>query len=151
MGVPESEALQRPPAPFLDLAQIMASEHERLRPKRERQEALYPNYESGDTGDSEWAYRRDTLQWSRGWETDHAGLIGCQQQREPYPEVECRERQLPQGTVATTSTERLDPGEARSEAGRKSAGKRARQEDPSGWSGGHGSAAPLQSSSGHTQ
>ena len=47
--------------------------------------------------------------WSCGWETDHAGLIGCQQQREPYPKVECRERQLPQGTVAITSAERLDP------------------------------------------
>ena len=59
----------------LDLARFRAAEYERLRPERERQEAqrqqdlmaLYPGYESGDTGNSEWAYRRDTQRFMVAW------------------------------------------------------------------------------------
>ena len=59
----------------LDLARIRAAEYERLRPERERQklqrqqdlEALYPGYESGDTGISEWACSRDTQRFMVAW------------------------------------------------------------------------------------
>ena len=62
----------------LDLARFRAAEYERLRPERERQEAqrqleleaLYPGYESGDTGNSEWAYNRDTQRFMLAWVGD---------------------------------------------------------------------------------
>ena len=63
---------------LVDVARIRAAEYERLRPERERQEAqrqqdlmaLYPGYESGDTGNSEWAYRRDTQRFMVAWVGD---------------------------------------------------------------------------------
>ena len=133
MGVPESEALQRPQALFLDLAQIRASEHERLRPKREQQKALYPDYESGDTGDSEWRYRRDTQRFMVVWVGDRPRWLDW---------LPAAAGAIPQSRMSRTPAtpghggdylgRTARSGEARSEAGRKSAGKRARQEDPSG-------------------
>ena len=57
----------------LDLARTRAAEYERLRPERERQEAqrqqdlaLYPGYESGDTGNSERTGAIHRGSWWRG-------------------------------------------------------------------------------------
>ena len=68
----------------LDLAMSRTAEHDRLRPERERQEAqrhqdleaLYPGYESGDTGNSEWAYRRDTQRFMVAWVGDRSRWPG---------------------------------------------------------------------------
>ena len=61
-GTPDLAAPKR--TSDLELALNRFAEYERLRPERERQEAqrqqdpeaLYPGYESGDTGNSEWGY-----------------------------------------------------------------------------------------------
>lgn len=55
--------------PFV--GQSRAAECERLRPARKRleaqrqqdMEALYPGYELGDTGNSEWAFKQDMVAW----------------------------------------------------------------------------------------
>ena len=58
----------------LDLARIRAVEYERLRPEGERQEAQRQQdleaHDPGDTGNSEWAYRRDTQRFMVAWVGD---------------------------------------------------------------------------------
>lgn len=44
----------------------------------------------GDTGNSEWVYRRDTQRFMVAWMSDRPG--GCQQQWEPYTAVEFQQK-----------------------------------------------------------
>ena len=92
-------------------------------------EALYPGYQSGDTGNSEWAYRRDTQRFMvawvgdrscwPGWLPEAAGAIPrSRRPKEQHSEVRAAWLLLRQ------------QGAERSEAGR--ARKRARQEDSLG-------------------
>ena len=78
----------------LDLALSRAEEHDRLRPERERQEALYPVNETTLSLALATLNRRTGAThsgpWSRGWGTDRVGKDGCRIQREPYPAAGCR-------------------------------------------------------------
>ena len=61
------------PSPDLSSGVREATAKERERQEAQRQqdlEELYPCYESGDTGNSEWAYRRDTQKFVVAWVGD---------------------------------------------------------------------------------
>ena len=119
----------------LDLARIRAAEYERLRPERKKQEAqrqqdlaaLYPGYESGDTGNSEWAYRRDTQRFMVAWVGDGPRWPGWLPEAAwAIPKSRRSPEQYSEGR--TEWLLRRQQGEERSEAGRVR--KRVRQEDP---------------------
>ena len=126
----------------LDLARIRAAEYERLRPERERQEAqrqleleaLYPGYESGDTGNSEWAYRRDTQRFMVAWVGDRPRWPGWLPEAGRLPSAWAipKSRRSPEQYSEGRAEWllRRQRGEERCEAGRVR--KRARQEDPQG-------------------
>ena len=111
--------------------------YERLRPERKRQEAqrqqdleaLYPGYESGDIGNSEWAYNRDTQRFMIAWVGDRPRWPGwLPEAAGAIPRSKRSPEQYSEGRAEWLLLRQQ--GQERSEAGR--AWKRARQEDTQG-------------------
>ena len=91
--------------------------------------ALYPGYESGDTGNSEWAYRRDTQRFMVAWVGDRPRWPGwLPEAAGAIPKGRRSPEQYSEGRAQWLLCRQQ--GEERSEAGR--ARKRARQENSQG-------------------
>ena len=110
----------------------MRGSGQRERQEAQRQlelEALYPGYESGDTGNSEWAYNRDTQRFMLAWVGDRPRWPGwLPEAARAVPKSRRSQEQYSEGRAEWLL--RRQQGEERSEAGR--ARNRARQQDPQG-------------------